>query len=347
MSKIKLNKPPKLNQGDTVGVVAPSSGGAQIFPHRVENAEKMLNKLGYKVKYAKNTLKCSHYVSASPPQRAADIHQMFTDKSIKAIICTIGGNHANQILKYLDFNLIKNNPKIFIGYSDISVLHYAFATQANLQTFYGPCLITQFGEYPAILPYTLASFNRTLTQRKNIGNIIPSPIWTAEILDWSEKKDMERPRRLHRSSGYQWLKLGTAEAQIIGGCIPSINHLAGTKYWLSPQNKIFFIDLPEGDEFGQGLPLSYVDSYLADLDNLGLFSTIKGLIIGRPYNYSLPEIKQLRRIILNYTANYNYPVLLNVNIGHCDPIITLPYGASVVLNSQQNLFTVNDSGVQY
>jgi len=339
---IKLTKPRKLIKGDTIGIVAPSAGGANVFPHRIMNAVKMINSMGYKVKFATHSLERIDYVSASPKNRADDINEMFRDKEVSAIICTIGGNYSNQILKYLDFELIKNNPKVFIGFSDISVLHYAFMKKSNLQTFYGPCLMTQFGEYPSMLPYTLDYFNKAIVSMEILGEIIPSKEWTAEIIDWTTKKDLERPRKLLPSKGYEWLKEGFASGLILGGCVPSINHLTGTDYWIDPTNSIFFIDIPEGHEFGKGLSVGTLDAYFADLDNLGVFGKIAGLIIGRPYNYSDKEYNKLKEILLYYTQKYNYPILLNANIGHCDPIITLPFGTNATIDSKQNKFLINE-----
>jgi muramoyltetrapeptide carboxypeptidase len=346
MENKKLVKPKKLEKGDTIGIIAPSAGNANFFPHRIDTAIKCLEKLGFKVKFAKHSLENIGYVSSIAKLRAKDICDMFEDDSVSAILCTIGGNHSNQILKYIDFELVKRNPKIFMGYSDISVLHYAMISNANLQTFYGPCIMTQFGEFPEILPYTLEYFKKAVCELDVIGNILSSESWTSEILDWSFKKDLDRARILNKSTGYDWLRGGFASGKIIGGCIPSINHLAGTKFWVDPSNCIFFIDIPEGHEFGVGLSISELDSYLADLDNLGVFKKITGLIIGRPYNYSLEDYSKLKELILNYVEEYDYPVVLDVNIGHSDPIITLPLGAYVTLDSNKNKFSINESGVK-
>ncbi len=345
LSDLNLHSPRRLRVGDTIGVVAPSAGNANIFPHRVEQGKQALERLGYKVKFATHALESQSYVSASPEQRAADIHELFVDPEVAAIMCTIGGNHANQILPYLDYALIAQHPKIFIGYSDITVLHYALAAKASLRTFYGPCLMTQFGEHPAPLPFTLEYFARVLVEASPTVNIEASRDWTTEILDWTQKQDLERPRTLLPSMGYTWLREGTAQGKIIGGCVPSMNHLAGTEYWIDPAGGIFFIDIPEGHEFGQGLPISDLDSFLADLDNLGIFSRIKGLVIGRPYNYSAEQRSELTRLIKYYTRSTTYPILLDVNLGHTDPIVTLPLGVQATLNSKENKFSLEEPGV--
>lgn len=346
MMESNLKKPKRLVPGDTIGIIAPSAGNAHLFPHRIDNAIKCLENLGYKTKFAQHSLKNKDYISANTEERVSDIHEMFKDKTVSAIICTIGGDHSNQLLKLLDFDILRKNPKIFMGYSDISVLHYAFMKKANIQTFYGPCIMTQFGEYPDILDYTLEYFNKAVTSIQPIGEINSSKNWTSEILDWTTKKDLERPRKLEPSQGYQWLKKGKASGKIIGGCVPSINHLSGTEYWIDPLNCIFLVDIPEGHEFGKGLAISDLDSYFADLDNLGVFHKIKGLIVGRPYNYSEEEYTKLKEIILYYTEKYNYPILLDANIGHSDPMITIPLGVKVSLDSEKNFFSIDESGVQ-
>ncbi|HBO16810.1 MAG: hypothetical protein UR69_C0001G0225 [Candidatus Moranbacteria bacterium GW2011_GWE2_35_2-] len=336
--------PKKLKKGDIIGIVSPSAGLGPIFPHRIEQAKKNLLKLGFNIKYAKNSLKNNGYVSASGKERADDIHEMFLDKEVKAIITTIGGDHSNQVLKYLNFDVIRDNPKIFIGYSDITVLHMAFAVKANLRTYYGPCIISEFGEYPEVLPYTLEYFEKGVMDNKVIGNVNQSNSWTWEFLDWFEKKDQTRARKLTPSKGYEWWKKGKAQGQIFGGCIPSMNHLTGTEYWVDFKNKIMFIDIPESSP-GEKFPLADLDSFLADIDNIGVFKDIKGLIIGRPYFYNEDDNKELRKIIDYYTKKYNYPILFNANIGHVSPIMTLPLGAKVMLDSRNNIFEIKESGV--
>jgi len=341
---MNLTIPKKIKKGDVIGIVSPSAGLGPIFPHRIEQAEKNLSNLGFRVRYAKNSLKNDGYVSASAKERADDIHEMFADKEVKAIISMIGGNHSNQILKYLNFDIIKNNPKIFIGYSDITVLHIVFAVKGNLRTYYGPCFISEFGEYPEILPYTLEHFKKSLMSGELIGKVSQSDSWTWEFLDWFEKKDQTRARKLTLAKDYEWWKGGKTQGQIFGGCIPSINHLAGTEYWIDFKDKIMFIDIPESSP-GEKLSLAELDSFLADLDNLEVFKNIRGLVIGRPYFYEEKDNQELKKIIDYYTKEYNYPVLFNANIGHVSPIITLPLGAEVELNSQKNSFEIKESGV--
>lgn len=343
MSK-KLIIPKRLKKGDSIGFISPSSGLAPFAMHRIEQAVKTFEKLGYKVKMAKNALKNKGYVSASIKERVEDLHSMFRDREIKMIMTTIGGYNSNSLLKYLDYDLIRKNPKIFIGYSDITVLHYALQAAAGLATYYGPCAMTQFGEYPKILPYTLENFNKEVSANNADKGyeIIASKTWTEEILDWFKKLDTKRARKLRKNNGYYWWVKGKAQGELLGGAIPSINHLAGTKYWIEPKDKIFFLDIPESSDINHGMSLPEVEACLADLDNLGVFNDIVGLIIGRPYHCSSDEKVQLKEIVLSYLKNKKCPTLYNANIGHTDPINTLRYGAMAELDSRRNSFRIID-----
>ncbi len=338
---MKIINPQKLKVGDTISIISPSAGLAPFAMHRIEDGVKALERMGFKVKIEKSALKNKGYVSATIKERVADIHSAFKDKKVKAIICTIGGNHSNQLLKYLDFELIRDNPKIFLGYSDITVLHNAIYKKAGLRTFYGPCIMTEFGEYPDISPFTKNGFVKTLMEGV-IGNIEQSKEWTDEFLNWMKVEFHTKERRLFPNTGYEWWRKGNVIGEIFGGAIPSVNHLLGTEYEINFKNKIFFLDLPEGYNPGENLSMADVDTYLADLFNAGVFNQIKGLIIGRPYGYRGDKEKynQLKEIITGYTKGTNYPILFNADFGHTSPMITLPIGAKIELDSKKNKFEV-------
>ncbi|MDB5384574.1 MAG: LD-carboxypeptidase, partial [Planctomycetaceae bacterium] len=187
----------RLMNGDCIGVISPSWCGPAQFPHRFERGVKCLHELGYDVKTAKHALgQYGTYLAATPQERASDLMDMFLDDKVKAIIATIGGNHSCQLLPYLDFDVIRNHLKIFVGFSDITVLHLALWTQAGLVTFYGPTVMTEFADYPEMHPYTRDSFLRAVSGVSPMGQLSCSDTWTDEFLDWSEKLDLTRPRQL-------------------------------------------------------------------------------------------------------------------------------------------------------
>ena len=145
-------------------------------------------------------------------ERAADINAAVSDPEVTALLCAIGGNHTNQVVDHLDYDLIRSNPKVFQGYSDITTLHWALANQAGLRTFHGPALVAELAEYPEVFPYTdrvlqAAWFGTTPIRFE------PAHTWTDEFLDWFEKADLERGRQMRPSSGWVCLRPGVAEGR--------------------------------------------------------------------------------------------------------------------------------------
>lgn len=338
-------KPKRLEKGNTIAIIAPSGGLSALFPHRLNNAKLALERLGFKIKLYPTTQKFNNGKAGTKDERIKDILDAFKDKKVKAIICAIGGICNNELLNDIDYEIIKQNPKIFIGYSDNTLLHYAFFKKAKLITFYGPCAITQFAEYPKLLSYTKNHFLKALIKNKPLGKIMPSKFWTDELLDWSQKLDLTRARKLNKNEGYIWLKNGKISGDIVGGCLYSLLQLKGTDFDIDYTNKILFIETPEGQDFTKGEPLPYVESQIVDLKNAGVLGSIKGLIIGRPFGYSNEDKEKLKKVILEHTKEYDFPILFNVDIGHTDPMITLPLNIKVSLDSEENIFSIEESGV--
>ncbi|MCL5795297.1 MAG: LD-carboxypeptidase, partial [Patescibacteria group bacterium] len=139
-----------------------------------------------------------------------------------------------------------------------------------------------------------------------------------------------RPRKMKKNSGWIWLNEGKAKGILIGGCLASLMHLRGTKYWPNFQNAILFWEISESDSsIFRGKPVSLVDSHLTDLENSGVFKKISGMIVGRPYRYSREMERKLINLIKEKTKKYNFPILYRVDFGHTDPMITLPIGVTI------------------
>jgi muramoyltetrapeptide carboxypeptidase len=333
----KLIKPQGLENGDTIAFIAPAGGLAALTTHRLEKGKRFFEDMGYKVKIFPTARKNSGISSDTAKNRAKDIMDAFRDKDVKAIVTTIGGNTSHQTLEYLDFGTINRNPKILCGYSDITSLHLALYSQSGLVGFYGPAVITQFGEHPKPDGFTVTHFFKAVTG--DIGKVEPSEQWSDDkSVDWISKDDLKKKRKYKENEGYEWLKAGEAKGEILGGCLPVILHLAGTKYWPDFKDKVLLLETPDGEDFRKGESLANVDSALGDLRNLGVFKQIKGIVFGRGFGYTEEQTKQLKEIILYNTRDYNIPIVYNVNIGHTDPIITIPLGVKVELDSLRNKF---------
>jgi muramoyltetrapeptide carboxypeptidase len=341
---MQLLKPARLQKGDSIAFLAPAGGLAALASHRLEKGKQFFENLGYPVKIFPTATKTAGISSDTAENRAKDIMAAFMDKEIKAIIATIGGNTSHQTLEYLNFEFIKKNPKIFCGYSDITSIQLSFYSQTGLVGFYGPAVITQFGEHPQPDTYTVDNFFKSVTG--NLGGVTPSQKWTDDkSVDWIRRDDLRKKRKYKKNDGYLWLKQGKAEGRILGGCLPVILHLAGTKFWPDFKETVLLLETPEGEDYRKGESLANVDSALGDLRNLGIFSKIKGIVFGRGFGYTTKELKQLEEIILYNTRDYDVPILYNVNTGHADPIITIPLGVKVGLDSSKDKFSFLEQAV--
>ncbi|MDA3856149.1 MAG: LD-carboxypeptidase [Candidatus Woesearchaeota archaeon] len=339
-------KPKKLNLGDTIGIIAPSGGLSAIFPHRLDTAIKNLEQLGFKVKLFPTMTKFIDGKAGTKNERILDLQDAFLDKEVKAIFAAIGGICINEILESIDYEIIKQNPKIFVGYSDNTLLNYAFYKKAELISFYGPCVISELAEFPKILNYTEEYLIKSITSEIPIGEIKPSLEYTDELLDWSQKLDLTRPRDMINNEGHIWLKNGFAEGELIGGCLHSILQLKGTNFDLNYSGKILFFEIPEGQEFGKAEPLSYVESQIVDLRNIGVFDKISGLIVGRAFRYNTEEKSKFKELILDHLEEFNFPILFGSDIGHSDPMLTIPFGVKARIDSKKKIFEVIESGVK-
>ncbi|MDD4409988.1 MAG: LD-carboxypeptidase [Candidatus Pacebacteria bacterium] len=330
----------KLSEGSTIGIVSPSAPLAGLVQDRAIRGIKALERMGFKAKVGNNAMKVKGYKSGTAQERADDINAFFADDSIDAIFSFIGGNHSNQILEYLDFDMIRRNPKVFLGYSDITVLLLAIHQKTGMTTYYGPSVMNQFAEYPAILPYTEEYFRKCLMSDDPMGKIEPSGEWTDEVLDWFEGLDIGRSRTMRKNDGYVWLKGGVCTGKLIGGCISSLMHLRGTEYWPDFSGSIFFWEIPEGPELSKGESVYDIDSYLTDLKLSNVFNEISGMVIGRPFRYSEEEVSSLLEVIQEQFSGYDFPILFNADIGHTDPMITLPISRTASLDSDNKNFTI-------
>lgn len=330
-----------LRPGDTIGIISPSWCGPAVFPHRVERGVQFLESFGYRVRLAPHAQGSHGYLSGTPEQRAQDIHSLFADPEVKAIIAAIGGNHSCHLLPLLDWDLIRRNPKVFMGYSDVTVLNLAIYAQTGLVTFNGPALMTDLAEFPAPLPYTVEYLERILCRPEPVGIVEPSPVWTDEFLDWGQKLDLTRARHFQPSSGWNWLKGGCARGRLIGGCLESMQHLRGTPYWPDMTEAILFFETSEE------VPTpAWVDAVLQDYENMGVFDRIAGLLVGRPLGYTPEQKEQLDAVLLERTQRYGFPIASNVDFAHTAPQFTLPIGCLAEMDGDRRRLTILEAAVE-
>lgn len=324
----KLTAPPPPAPGSTIAIVSPSFPAVAEWPHRVENGVAYLRSLGFEVKIMPNAGLSTGWTAGTGEQRADDINQAFADPEVSVVLAAIGGNHSAQLLPHLDFELIGSNPKVFQGYSDITVLHWALLKNAHVQTFYGPALVSELGEHPQVLPYTDRWLRAAWLHSEPLA-FEPAEEWTDEFLDWDEKRDLERPRTLHKGNGWVCIRPGRAEGPLLGGCLETIAwHVRGTDIWIDPGGAVLFLETSE-----ESPSPAHVDGYLTTLERDGVLDRIAGLVIGRPYGYDEESKKALFEVITRHTESAGIPVLADVDLGHTDPMLTLPLGATATLDA--------------
>ena len=334
-------KPPRLRPGDHVGVVSPSWGGAARFPHRVERGVAQLEALGFKVKLGRHALEERGFVAQTPENRAADLHDMFRDPSVRLILAAVGGDHCCHLLPLLDFELVARHPKLVMGFSDVTVLNVAIWQQTQLTTLNGPALLTDFAEHPEMFDYTRSSFLKAACDPAPIGVVAPSPWWTEEYLDWETKRDLERPRRRTDSPGWTWLKGDVAEGVLIGGCLESLQHLRGTRFWPDWEQAILFFETSEAAP-----DPATVDGILMDYENMGVLARLRGMLVGRPMKYSDEQKQQLRDVILERTSGYSFPIVTDMDFGHTAPQLTLPIGCQARIDVRNRRFEILEGAVR-
>jgi len=329
--------PMRVMPGDTVAVVSPSFGAPGAWPHRAERGRANLESLGLRVRMMPNAARTDSWASAPAEARADDLHEAFADESITVVLSSIGGNHSNQVLPYLDYELIGSHSKIFQAYSDTTVLAWAFARHAGLRSFYGPPLVLGLAEYPRVLDYTERWLRAAWFGTEPL-DFSASEQWTDEFLDFDEQKDLERARRLLPNKGWVTLREGAAQGPLIGGCLETICwHLKGSSEWLDLSGCILFLETSE-----EAPSPETVDAYLTDLERLGVFEDITGLLMGRPAYYKPEDVGVLWEVVQRRTESGGIPVMANLDIGHTDPLLTIPMGAAAYLDAGDHVLRVTE-----
>ena len=331
--KRSLVVPPRVKPGDTVAIVCPSAPAVALWPHRVERGRAYLHSLGLRTRLMSNAGARDGFVAGTPEQRAADIHEAFLDPEVSVVLAAIGGYNSNQLLPHLDFDLIAAHPKIIQGYSDITWLLWAIAVRSGLRTFHGPALVPEMGEFPEVLPLT-DRFLRAAWFGGEPVEFAPAEDWTDELLDWFAQADLTRPRTLVPGSGWRTIREGAADGWLIGGNLETIAwHLRGSSLWPDLTGALLFLEISE-----VAPSPAEVDSYLTDLEHLGVFEQARGLVFGRPLRYPAAQIDALWAVVRARTERSGIPVLADVDLGHADPMLTLPIGARAHLDASARTF---------
>ncbi len=340
-------KPKKLNIGDKVATISLSWGGAGDIPHRYQAGKKQLESIfGLEIVETKNALKSSEWIYQNPKARADDLMEALEDKSIKAIISNIGGEDSIRTLPFIDLDVIKNNPKIFIGFSDSTITHFCFY-KAGVTSFYGTSTLVGFAENGGMNQYQIEDIKKTLFSEKEVGQIKPNiKGWTSERLEWSEPQNQTIKRKLNESKGWRFLQgKGKITGELLGGCLDVLEFLKDTDYWVKPSEwtgKIMFIETSEVK-----MPPDNFRWIMRNYAASGILKNIKGLIVARPYdNLYWKEYDDILVQVLNQEEGLtDLPIVTGMDFGHTCPTFTLPLGIMAEINSENKTFSIIENAL--
>lgn len=338
-------KPERLKRGDKVAIVSLSRGllGEDWAIHKLNIAkERLENDYGLEVTVMPNALKGVDFLDKHPEARAKDLMDAFRDKSIKGIFNAIGGDDAIRLLPYVDFDVIKNNPKIFTGFSDTTTVHFMMY-KAGLISYYGASVMNNFAEYIKINDYTKEAIDNVLFNPKNRYEIIPSPVCSYEKDKiWWSPENVNIPRKYHEDKrGYEVLQgTGKVEGRLLGGCADVFIEILGTKLWPSIKewkNKILFLETSE-----MNMPDFELCWLLRGFQAQGIFDVIKGIIVGKPaVEDKYEKYKEVLKKVVCVEANRpDLPIIYNVNFGHAEPIGILPIGVKCEIDCDNKKITL-------
>ena len=293
MKNENIRIPVRIKPGDTIGIVAPAGPfDRQTFFRGVH----IIEDLGFKIFIPPGLFEKNRYLAGSDKHRVQFVNQLFADKSIDAIICARGGYGAMRILPMLDYDIIKSNPKIFIGFSDITVLLSVMYTRCNLVTFHGP-VVTSLAD------------GSEETKRSLFSNVTSDS--NLEI----------------KLSGGRTINPGAAVGEVCGGNLTMLCHLVGTPYAPDFENKILFLE-----DWGEA-PYR-IDRMLVHLELAGWFKGLSGIILGA-FEECGP-IEEVFKIIVELFGKYRVPILAGLDAGHGNHNLTIPLGIEATLDADRH-----------
>ena len=291
--------PQAIKRGDTIGVVAPSNPIVGKNIEELNKAKEIVEKDGFKVVFSKNIFSNTNGYTATAKEKAEDINEMFRNQDVKMIWCAKGGNNSNSVFEYLDYELIKKNPKIICGYSDITSLTNMIHEKTGLVTFSG----TNFK--------TIATDETDYSYKEAINRFVNGSIEIGK-----------------EKTGYKTIKEGTAEGELVGGNLFLTRGMVCGKYSISFKDKILFLE-----ELGIETEPAVINNFLYYMKQNGVFDEIKGLWLG---NYEHESNIRLEEIVQEVLGDeYSFPIIKSNNFGHCETKTVIPIGTRARIDTNE------------
>ncbi|TPX12763.1 uncharacterized protein E0L32_000940 [Thyridium curvatum] len=324
-------------------------------------ATAVLTERGYKVR---EFFSQDAGIQSSIENRLSELRAAFSDPTISAIICTIGGPCFNELIPALAadtelHNTIRANPKIVVGYSDITGLHWFLHALTGLRTFYGPGAIPELGspssadDEDSPVAFCLRQLLRAIAQAEPLGDVARSLTYAPKLDPVFFDPASTAPPELAPTAGWRWLRPGRARGRLFGGCLTVVARLGGVRA-LAPdwRGRIVFLETAMSDAEVTGNPIPRVRAGIADLVAHGVFDEAAGLVVGRPFGYDSEEARDEYAGVITallcegpLAERNSFPILFNIDIGHTTPMVTLPIDALAELDSETDRFAILEPAV--
>ncbi|MGF1701482.1 LD-carboxypeptidase [Photobacterium makurazakiensis] len=323
--------PKALRRGDKIGFFSPSSPATVFAPNRFQRAKSYLEDQGFELVEGMLTGRLDSYRSGSIQERAEELNQLIRDPSVRCIMSTIGGNNSNSLLPYIDYDALKNDPKIIIGYSDVTALLLGIYAKTGLITFYGPAVVASFGEFPPLVDETLQSFLDILCSHSNQYQYTMPESWTDIKVNW-ETQSSAKPVYPNE---WKFIGRGKISGRIIGGNLNTMTGIWGSEYM--PEIKSGDILLIEDSLKG----IETVERSFAHLLACGVFDRVGAIVLGK---HELFEDKGTGRspldVLLEVLNGKSVPILYGFDSCHTHPMLVTPLGIQSTVDFDNHTFTL-------
>lgn len=328
-----------LKRNDTIAVFSPSAAATYKFPKRYKRGKEYLKKAGYRFHEGSLTGAFDFYRSGSIQERVKELNDLIQNPEIRCIMSSIGGMNSNALLPYIDYEALKKDPKIIVGYSDVTAVLLGIYAQTGIPTFYGPAVVASFGEYPPLVDQTFDYFKSVLEEGAQYPQTIKNPEqWTDAFIDWERQTEA----KILTNNKLITLSEGKVTGRLIGGNLSTMMGIWGSPYMPEIKNgDILLIEDCMKDA-------ATVERGFAFLKINGVFEKIGGLILGKHEKFNdLGTGRRPYEILLEVMGKPQIPVLAEYDCCHTHPMITLPIGGQITLDANEQSLILEESPLAY
>lgn len=316
--------PPPLRRGDAIGYFSPSSPATHFAPRRYGRARRYLERQGFKLISGRLSGRRDHYRSGSILERADELNALIRDPDVRCVMSTIGGSNSNSLLPYLDYDALKADPKVLIGYSDATAILLGVHQMTGLVTFYGPALVASFGELAPLVDETFEGFSSLLTAQGARRHACRLPeAWTDERIDWETQ---DRAKAV-RPNACEFLGAGQVSGRLIGGNLNTMWGIWGSQYMPS---------IEEGDVLlieDSLKSIATVERLFSFLKLNGVFERVGAVLLGKHELFDDSGTGRAPLDVLREVLNgHQVPIVNGFDCCHTHPMLTMPLGVGVTVD---------------